>query len=175
MSENTSQPTFQASGERQLHAGEPPLWQPFYGAPIGKAVARFFRKYVTFSGRASRSEFWWVALFTVVVNVLLSVIWAAVSGHTATSSSPNPVFGAAFLFGKNLTDPLSNVFFLATLIPSIALSVRRLHDTNRSGFWYLIGLVPLVGGIVLLVWFLFPAKPEGQRFDKHSAQVTNGQ
>lgn len=83
-----------------------------------------FAKYADFSGRASRSEYWWFVLFILLVSMAASVI------------SPK----------------LSALFSLATLLPSIAAATRRLHDTNRTGWWQLLVLVPLVGFIVLLVF-----------------------
>lgn len=89
-------------------------------------------KYADFSGRASRSEYWWFVLFILLVSMAASVI------------SPK----------------LSALFSLATLLPSIAAATRRLHDTNRTGWWQLLVLVPLVGFIVLLV--LLAQKGQGE-------------
>ncbi|MEV5973105.1 DUF805 domain-containing protein [Streptomyces sp. NPDC051921] len=89
-----------------------------------------FKKYAVFSGRARRKEFWMFFLFNLIAAIVLSIIDAAL--------------------GIQL---LSLIYTLGTLIPNLALSVRRLHDTGRSGWWLLIGLVPLVGFIVLLVFY----------------------
>jgi uncharacterized membrane protein YhaH (DUF805 family) len=89
-----------------------------------ESVKVCFAKYADFSGKASRSEYWWFVLFILLVSMAASVI------------SPK----------------LSALFTLATLLPSIAIAARRLHDTNRSGWWQLIVLVPLIGFIVLLVF-----------------------
>ena len=103
------------------------------------AVRHAFTHYATFSGRARRSEYWWFALFTFVGSVVASLVDAAVLGR--------PV--------------LQLLFVLTVVVPSIAVTVRRLHDTDRSGGWYFIALVPLVGVILLLVW----AATEGTRGD----------
>lgn len=97
---------------------------------FGDAVANGFRNYAGFDGRARRSEYWWWVLFTVLVGL-----------GTATLDlfSGVPVFNA-------LTS-------LALFLPSVAIGVRRLHDTDRSGWWWLIIFVPIVGFILLLVWF----------------------
>jgi uncharacterized membrane protein YhaH (DUF805 family) len=93
-----------------------------------------FGKYADFTGRASRSEYWWFVLFILLVSMAASVI------------SPK----------------LSALFTLATLLPSIAAATRRLHDTNRTGWWQLLVLVPLVGFIVLLVFLAQEGQPETQ-------------
>lgn len=83
-----------------------------------------FKKYADFSGRASRSEYWWFALFIVLASAATSY----------------------------LSNALSGLFSLGVLLPSIAAATRRLHDTNRSGWWQLVGLVPVVGLVVLIVF-----------------------
>ena len=83
-----------------------------------------FAKYAQFSGRASRSEYWWFMLFIVLASAALSMF----------------------------SDLLSALFALGTLVPSIAAATRRLRDTNRSGWWQLICLVPVVGVVVLIVF-----------------------
>jgi len=95
------------------------------------AIGTCFKKYVDFNGCASRSEFWWWVLFTVVV----SLVFQRVNYH------------------------LSWVFSLATLLPNIAVGVRRLHDTNRSGWWVLLYLLPIIGWIVLIVFWVEPGQP----------------
>ena len=146
-------------------AGEPPLWAPYYGAPIGAAIQRFFKKYAAFSGRASRSEYWWVALalgvIGLVLQILTGILGAAGSTTTSTGTAPGPgaFVGLILIF----------VFYLAVLIPSIALLVRRLHDGNFSGWIALLGLVPFVGGLAILVFALLPSNPAGQRFDQPTA------
>ena len=100
-----------------------------------ESVKTCFAKYVDFSGRASRSEYWWFALFIVLGNVLLSFV-----GH-----------GLPLLFA------------LATLLPSIAAATRRLHDTDRSGWMQLIVLIPLVGWLVV-IYFLAQDPQEPNRF-----------
>lgn len=92
----------------------PPLNKPYYGCPPQEAVTRFFRKYVVFSGRASRSEFWWAILGYVIVSVVLS--WLGE-------------------MSRNGLDWLSSLWSLATFLPMLAVLVRRLHDSNRSGWW----------------------------------------
>jgi len=120
-----------------------PAVAPLRGATIGQAVARFFQRYALFRGRASRSEFWWMFLFNFVVGVVFGILIAVAS---------------AFRVVESLYD-------LAVIVPGIALNARRLHDTNRSGWWQLLILIPIVGWIILLVWYVTDGKPEGVRFD----------
>jgi uncharacterized membrane protein YhaH (DUF805 family) len=145
-----------------LQGGEPPLWAPYYGAPFPAAVRRFFKKYATFSGRASRSEYWWWVLVSaavgIVINIITGVAGAAGTTTTAYGSAPGP--GAAFGL------ILAVVWGLAVIVPSLALTVRRLHDVNQSGWLILIGLVPFLGAIALLVLTIMQSNPAGQRFDQ---------
>lgn len=105
------------------------------------AVRAALSKYATFSGRSRRSEYWWFALF----NFLVSLVGA----------------GIDVAIGKNL---FQFVVALALLLPNLAVLVRRLHDTNRSGWWILIGLIPLVGAIVLIVFAVQDSQPGTNRF-----------
>lgn len=91
-----------------------------------------FSKYAEFSGRASRSEYWWFALFIFLGYLVTSLI----------------------------NDVLGGIFALGVLLPSIAVATRRLHDTNRSGWLQLIVLVPVIGSIVLLVFLIQDSKSE---------------
>jgi uncharacterized membrane protein YhaH (DUF805 family) len=100
------------------------------------------KKYADFSGRARRTEYWLFVLFNMVIAVLLSVI-------DYVLSSPG-IIGL--------------LFALAILLPSIAVGVRRLHDTDRSGWWLLIAFVPLIGGIVLLVFFVLDSTPGDNKY-----------
>ncbi len=100
----------------------------------------FATKYATFSGRAGASEFWWPMLTLVLVSFGLGVL----SGYGEPSA---------------LATLLPVLLLVAVTIPIIAVTVRRLHDTGRSGWWYLIGFVPLVGGLILIVLILLGPTP----------------
>jgi uncharacterized membrane protein YhaH (DUF805 family) len=100
-------------------------------------------KFATFQGRASRSEYWYFILFTVLVNIVLSVV----SG----------VLG-------DLGAILALLVMIALAIPGLAAAVRRMHDIDRSGWWYLLVLVPLVGAIVVLIWFCKKGTEGANRF-----------
>ncbi|MEJ2036110.1 MAG: DUF805 domain-containing protein, partial [Maritimibacter sp.] len=104
---------------------------------FGQAVKNNFSKYVTFSGRAARSEFWWWGLFVMVTNLVLSWVDIALFGTVET--------GVGRVSGYTDMPVLSSLFLLATLLPSISVTVRRLHDRDKSGWWYWLFLVPIVG------------------------------
>ncbi len=95
-----------------------------------------FRKYATFKGVASKSEFWWWALFNLIASICLGIV----------------------------SDKLSLAFTVATFLPYLAVTSRRLHDTGRSGWAQLIGVIPLIGWIVIIVWLCQDSKPSA-RFD----------
>ena len=150
----------------QAGTAEPPLWAPYYGASFPVAVRRFFKKYATFTGRASRSEYWWWVLVAAVVGIIINIISAVGGASGATvAADGTPVPGPGSVVGFVLLI----IWGLATIVPSLALTARRLHDVNLSGWFVLLGLVPIVGGIALLVLTVLPSKPEGQRFDAPTA------
>lgn len=120
--------------------GMVPLDQPDYRCGFGTAVTRFFRKYAVFSGRASRREFWWVILFFVLCNIALSII----GGIFAFISAAVPTI-------------LSVVWTLATIVPYVALAVRRVHDTNKSGWWVLLPGIPYVISEIISYTTIVPA------------------
>ena len=93
-----------------------------------EAVKAAFSNYATFSGRARRSEYWWFFLFNLIVAVLLALVMG----------------------GNNLANSL---WSLATLLPSLAVGARRLHDIDRAGWWLLVGFVPVLGWLLLIYWF----------------------
>ena len=102
---------------------------------FGESISTCFRKYVAFGGRATRSEYWWFVLFTFLVSLVASFVSQA----------------------------LSSLFSLAVLLPSIAVGVRRLHDTDRSGWFLLLWLIPVIGWIILIVFAVQEGK-EPNRF-----------
>ncbi|MBX9594582.1 MAG: DUF805 domain-containing protein [Roseomonas sp.] len=105
------------------------------------AVASAFRNYATFAGRARRSEFWFFVLFTMLAQVIAGIIDDAATGG---------ILGA--------------VLTVVLLIPSIAVTARRLHDDGRSGWWQLLFLLPLIGWIILLVWYCQHGETGPNRF-----------
>lgn len=130
---------------------------------FGEAISTCFRKYATFSGRASRSEFWYFFLFLFLVSVVLNIIGAATGGYNATDVNGNTSF--AFTTGT----AISAIVGLALLLPALAVGARRLHDTGRSGWFLLLHLLCCVGDIILLVFFVGASQPGA---NQHGPQPT---
>lgn len=101
---------------------------------FGESIRICFSKYADFNGRASRSEFWWWTLFIVLAGAA-----ANIAGET-----------------------VSALFHLGTLLPALAVTTRRLHDTNRSGWLQLLWLIPVIGWIVLIVWLVQQGKEQNR-------------
>jgi uncharacterized membrane protein YhaH (DUF805 family) len=112
-----------------------------------QAIQSGFRNYARFSSRATRSEFWFWVLFTVVGGVVGEVLDLLVFGYHSINFAP-----------------ITELFWLGTLVPSFAVMIRRLHDTDRSGWWCLLGLVPLVGQIALIVLYCLKGTKGYNRF-----------
>ena len=106
------------------------------------------KKYAVFSGRSRRKEYWFFVLFNIIISIILAVI----DGVTGTL---DPESGMGLL---------GLVYTLAILIPALAVSVRRLHDTGRSGWWLLLLLIPLIGTIVILIFMVQDSKPEENQY-----------
>ena len=106
------------------------------------------KQYTVFDGRARRKEFWYFVLFNVLISFGLAII-----------DFKTGLYSAEYEMGL-----LSSLYSLAVLIPSIAVGVRRLHDTDRSGWWLLLALVPVIGALVLLVFYLLDSTPGTNRF-----------
>ena len=112
---------------------------------IKDAVSTCFSKYATFQGRAVRSEFWYFFLFVLLVYVVLLVLGSIIGDPTI------PMI-------------LLGIFAIGIIVPAIAVTVRRLHDQDKSGWWYFIQLVPAVGGIWFIVLMCLGGTPGPNRF-----------
>lgn len=108
---------------------------------FGTAISTCFSKYATFKGRATRAEFWWFYLFNIIISVLLTFV-------------PIPFIGI--------------IASLALFIPNLAVTWRRLHDVGKAGGWYFLILIPLIGAIVLLVWYCTKSEPQDNRFGPYN-------
>ena len=153
-----------------------PSWAPHYGASIPVAWRRFWVKYVDFTGRASRSEYWWIILLSVIYSVVVQI--AAIPFQVSSGQMPTGpgqvIVGA--LFGNRpagaaqiVFEVLSWAVSLGTLLPSLSLTVRRLHDTDRSAHYLWRFLIPVAGPIMMLVYSIQASRPGGARFDRPTA------
>lgn len=102
------------------------------------------QNYCNFSGRSSRSEYWWYSLFTFILGFIVAIF--------------------AGILGENAGNALTGIIYLALLLPGLGLTVRRLHDINKSGWWILINLIPLVGWIIMLVWLCKDSDPTDNQY-----------
>ena len=116
------------AGAQQTVAEDKSLWEYF--------VHCMKDKYATFNGRARRKEYWSFVLFNFLISVCVSAL-----AHSFNSSGYNA---------------LSTIVGLALLVPSLAVGVRRLHDINKDGLWILLGLIPIIGWIILIIWYVKP-------------------
>jgi uncharacterized membrane protein YhaH (DUF805 family) len=103
---------------------------------FGQAISTCFAKYATFSGRASRPEFWWFFLFQILVSIVASMI----------------------------SEMLSGLASLALVLPSLAVGARRLHDIGKSGWWQLI-MLTVIGLLVLIYWWVQPTAEGGNEYE----------
>ena len=124
-------------------AGQPALPNPLVS--YWKKVV--LENYANFTGRARRAEFWWYFLASFLINLVLNIIDA--------------ILGLGMGGGIGV---LSGIYGLAVLVPGLAVGVRRLHDTDKSGWWLLIGLIPIVGLIVLIVFWATEGLPGTNRY-----------
>ena len=122
---------------------------------MNKAIECLTKNYANFSSRASRSEYWSFVLFTVIAIIGLILI---------------DIFTGTYNV-KNGLGLLSSLFSLAIFIPNIAVSVRRLHDIDKSGWWYLINFIPLLGPIWLIVLFCTKGTEGQNRFGEESIET----
>jgi uncharacterized membrane protein YhaH (DUF805 family) len=114
------------------------------------------KNYAVFSGRSRRSEYWYFGLFYLIFYGAAAVVDVMIGSFERTSG-----IGVC-----------TAILALALLIPSISVTVRRLHDTGRSGWWILIGFIPLVGGIILLVFLCQDSEPGANRFGGNPKAVS---
>lgn len=122
------------------------MMEPVRTVTFGQAVRAFFANYATFSGRATRSEFWFAWLFNCIVTLVVSCL-ATLLGDG--------------VLGMVITG-LGGIYGLAILLPSLAIAWRRLHDSGRSGGFWFLSFIPLVGGIIVLVFYCMDSAPDNQ-------------
>lgn len=120
---------------------------------------RVLSKYAEFNGRARRTEYWMFALFNVIISIVLTII-------DAFTGLIIPQLGVGLLSG---------LYSLAVFIPGLAVTVRRLHDTGRTGWWILIAFIPLIGALVLLVFMVLGSEDESNKYgDNPKAEEAQG-
>lgn len=136
---------------------------PLPGARFVESIRRYVRRYAVFSGRASRSELWWVVLAHVLLVVVgyAATVGVAAGTYAITQDSNTVMFDVLVLTIPALVGLLE----LALLVPGLALQVRRLHDAGFSGWFLALGLVP-VANLALVALLVMPSRPEGARFDR---------
>jgi len=118
-----------------------------------KALRSFWKRYRDFRGRSRRSEYWFIQLFLVVTNIAVAIIDLALMSWDVDRFIAN---GGGGIVGL--------VWILVTIVPALAVLVRRLHDTGKSGWWALVGFLPLVGAVVLLVFTVTDSSPGENKF-----------
>jgi uncharacterized membrane protein YhaH (DUF805 family) len=116
------------------------------------AIKSFFKNYATFTGRARRSEFWWTVLFTTLVSTGLSILF------------PGSVMELDGGITVRQNSAIVNLWSLVTLVPSLAITWRRLHDVSKSGPYFFFILLPIVGWILLLIQLVKDSTPGANTF-----------
>ena len=111
--------------------------------------------YADFTGRARRSEYWYFVLFNFIVSILIGLSLGGIAGRL---NVPALVY-------------LVHLWSLAVFIPSLAVSVRRLHDIGRSGWWLLLSLIPLVGAIILIIWHCTDSQPGANQYGPNPKEM----
>lgn len=125
------------------------LRQPVYGCGFGEAIRRFFIKYADFTGRASRSEYWFAQLFLIIAGMITSAVNGFILTGTTFGSHDNPMIGIWMI--------VYVAWALAIIIPQYALLTRRFHDINKSGKWVIVFAVGGIGGTILTIIGFFAA------------------
>ena len=120
---------------------------------FGEGVKFWYSSYSKFKGRSRRSEYWWIQLFLVLTNLAVAGIDLVLMNGDVERFIAN---GGGGIVGL--------IWILVTIVPALAVLVRRLHDTGKSGWWVLIGFVPLIGGIVLLVFTVLDSDAGENKF-----------
>jgi uncharacterized membrane protein YhaH (DUF805 family) len=117
---------------------------------FGQAIAAGFSNYFNFKDRSTRSAYWYFVLFLIIGGLITGI-------------------ADLLLFHPETVGPINGIFSLATIIPSLAVSVRRLHDIGRTGWWVLLAVIPIIGWIILIVWACQPSVPQANKYGTPSA------
>ena len=111
--------------------------------------------YAEFNGRARRSEYWYFVLFNLVISFVIGFTFGVIAGLLDMPALAN----------------LAYLWSLAMFIPGLAVSVRRLHDIDRSGWWLLLSLIPLVGAIILIIWYCTDSQPGANQYSSNPKEM----
>lgn len=103
---------------------------------------KVLKNYAVFSGRARRTEYWMFFLFNAIITIILSILQSI----------------------ADIDNVLTGIYGLLTILPSLAVGARRLHDSGRSGWWLLIGIIPFIGTIILIIFFCLDSEEGDNRF-----------
>jgi len=114
------------------------------------------KKYAVFTGRAQRAEYWYFALFNLLIMIALTVVDSLLGTY-------NPAAGLGLFSG---------IYALAVLLPGIGVAIRRLHDTSRTGWWVLLALIPVIGPIVLIIFFIMDSTPGENQYGPNPKGLT---
>ncbi len=112
-------------------------------------------KFADFSGRARRREYWTFALVNCLIAMLLLIL------------------GLAFGEDSPASNIMVTIFYLIMLVPNLSVSVRRLHDIGKSGWYMFLSLIPLIGGLILLIWSLMDSEPGENQYGKNPKEGDN--
>lgn len=130
-----------------------------------------WRRYADFSGRSRRKEYWMFALLNFIIFAVLYVIMISVMGPSITETMMQAEVGmepvqppAGMMAGLGIVDLIMGIYSLAVFVPSLAVTVRRFHDQDKSGWFVLLAFIPMVGGIVLLVFMCLEGTHGENRF-----------
>jgi len=126
---------------------------------FGQAIKTVFSKYAVFEGKASRAEYWWWFLFSFLVIAVLWVLFL-ITGGASFLAGISEVTDVSIILLGGFAWIILQLAYLALAIPTLAVLVRRLHDTGRSGWYLLLYLIPIAGSITMFVITLQPSKTE---------------
>lgn len=126
---------------------------------FSQSIKSVFSKYADFSGRATRSEYWYFYLFNFLVGMVYYIALFAMLGSGSRDSSAAGYLSVMII-----------IYALVMTIPSLAVTVRRLHDTGHSGWWIFLNLIPVIGSIVLFIWFITDSDPDTNEYGDNPKQ-----
>ena len=126
---------------------------------FSQSIKSVFSKYFDFSGRATRSEYWYFYLFNFLVFMVYYIALFAMLGSGSRDSSAVGYLSVMII-----------IYALVMTIPSLAVTVRRLHDTGHSGWWIFLNLIPVIGSIILFIWYITDSDPDTNEYGDNPKQ-----